>query len=91
MTESLTKLPNIAAKHSFKVDVEAGKKYSWCTCGMTKTEPFCDGAHKAFTNADGTSIMKSLKFEVSENKTVFLCGCKHTKTPPFCDSTHRSI
>ncbi len=91
MTDSLTKLPNIAAKHSFKVDVEAGKKYSWCTCGMTKTVPFCDGAHKAFTNADGTSIMKSLKFEVSENKTVFLCGCKHTKTPPFCDSTHRSI
>ncbi len=91
MTEILPQLPIIAAKHSFKVEVEQGKKYSWCSCGLTKTEPFCDGSHKTRTNSDGASIMKSVKFEVSENKTVFLCGCKHSKTPPFCDGTHSSL
>lgn len=25
---------------------EAGKKYSWCTCGKSKSQPLCDGTHK---------------------------------------------
>lgn len=89
MTEN--NLPKIAAKSSFKVEVEAGKKYFWCSCGHSQNQPFCDGAHKAFKNADGTSIMKSVVFEASENKTIFLCGCKHSKNGVFCDGSHKNL
>jgi CDGSH iron-sulfur domain-containing protein 3 len=88
MSESL---PKIAAKHSFKVAVEQGKKYFWCSCGLSQNQPFCDGAHKAHKNLDGTSIMKSLAYEATETKTVSFCGCKHSKNPPFCDGSHNSL
>ena len=38
--------PKIAAKFPIAVKVEAGKTYHWCTCGGSKGQPFCDGAHK---------------------------------------------
>lgn len=63
------------------VDVEAGKKYAWCACGRSATQPFCDGAHK------GTNF-EPVIFEAEETKSVFLCGCKRTKKTPFCDGTH---
>ncbi|WP_082305690.1 MULTISPECIES: CDGSH iron-sulfur domain-containing protein [unclassified Pseudoalteromonas] len=28
------------------VEVEARKAYMWCACGLSKKQPFCDGAHK---------------------------------------------
>ncbi|MFC4634149.1 CDGSH iron-sulfur domain-containing protein [Dokdonia ponticola] len=63
-------------------DVEAGKKYSWCTCGHSENQPFCDGSHKA---AESTP---SLRFEATETKTAYLCTCKLTKNPPYCDGSH---
>ncbi|KAL0896210.1 hypothetical protein ABMA27_012150 [Loxostege sticticalis] len=33
------------SKQPFKVSLEAGKKYSWCSCGHAKTA-LCDGTHK---------------------------------------------
>jgi CDGSH-type Zn-finger protein len=88
MNESL---PKIATKSSFKIEVEKGKTYSWCPCGFSKNQPFCDGSHKDYKNADGSIIMRSMKFEATETKTVALCGCKHSKNPPFCDGTHSSL
>ena len=38
---------HIAQKSPYAVDVEAGKKYFWCACGKSATQPFCDGTHKA--------------------------------------------
>jgi CDGSH-type Zn-finger protein len=74
-------LPKRAADRPFPVVVEAGKMYSWCSCGLSKTQPLCDHAHSG-------SGMKSVKFTAEESKTVYLCGCKQTKTPPFCDGAH---
>lgn len=88
MSESL---PKIAAKAPFKVDVEAGKKYFWCSCGLSQNQPLCDGSHKAFKNEDGASVMKSVVYEATENKTVRFCGCKHSKTGMFCDGSHNSL
>lgn len=84
-------LPKIAAKHPFKIDVEAGKKYFWCSCGASQNQPFCDGSHKAFKNADGTSIMKSVTYEADETKTIYFCGCKYSKNGIFCDGTHNNL
>jgi CDGSH-type Zn-finger protein len=64
-------------------EVNAGT-YWWCACGASKTQPFCDGAHKG-------SGYKSLKFEVAEPRTIAWCACKHTKNPPFCDGSHGKL
>ena len=28
------------------VDVIEGKNYAWCSCGLSKNQPFCDNSHK---------------------------------------------
>jgi len=84
-------LPKISQKGSFRIEVEAGKKYSWCSCGLSSKQPFCDGAHKAFKNSDGTSIMKSVSYVAEDNKTVYFCGCKHSKNGMFCDGSHSTL
>lgn len=76
--------PKIAQKGPYPVDVEAGKTYAWCACGLSANQPFCDGSHKG---GDFTP----LKFEATETKTVYLCGCKHTADKPYCDGTHSSL
>lgn len=87
----MEKLPRIAATQPFKVEIEAQKTYSWCSCGFSQVEPFCDGSHKAFKNEDGSSIMKSVKYTADETKIVSFCGCKQTKTAPFCDGSHSNL
>ena len=37
--------PEIAQKSPYAVAVESGKTYYWCSCGKSKSQPFCDGAH----------------------------------------------
>ena len=36
----------IAQKSPYAMAVEAGKEYFWCSCGNSKKQPLCDGAHK---------------------------------------------
>ena len=72
---------HVAQKAPYPVDVEAGKTYYWCACGLSKTQPFCDGSHKP------TSYVP-VAFTAEATETTFLCGCKATKNEPFCDGTH---
>lgn len=76
--------PEIAAKFPFAVEVEKGKDYYWCACGLSKSQPFCDGSHK------GSAFVPS-KFTAAESKTVYFCGCKHSKNGALCDGTHKSL
>lgn len=76
--------PTIAQKSPYRVDVEAGKTYFWCACGLSKTQPFCDGSHK------GSGIVP-VKFAAMAAGPVFFCGCKHSATPPLCDGSHSTV
>lgn len=76
--------PVISQKAPFAVDVEKGKSYSWCACGRSKTQPFCDGSHQ------GTAI-EPVVFTAGKTEEVYLCGCKGTASPPFCDGTHNKL
>lgn len=38
-------MTNKERKTPIVMDMEPGKK-AWCSCGLTKNEPFCDGSHK---------------------------------------------
>ena len=76
--------PVVAQKAPFGVAVEAGKKYFWCACGLSKKQPFCDGSHT------GTGL-SPLPYEAGENKTLWFCGCKATASKPLCDGTHKQL
>lgn len=67
-------------------DLEPGKTMKWCTCGLSKKQPWCDGAHKK-------TGFKSLKWKVPDHpqRIYSICNCKHTKNPPLCDATHVNL
>lgn len=83
----MSDLPKIAAPSPTQVHVEAGKTYSWCTCGLSEKITFCDGAHK---QVEGMPY-RSLKVTFEKEQDVWLCNCKHTKNPPFCDGSHKHL
>ncbi|MEC7217514.1 MAG: CDGSH iron-sulfur domain-containing protein [bacterium] len=66
------------------MELEQGKKYAWCSCGLSSKQPFCDGSHKQ------TTFLPKV-FTATESKTFYLCGCKRTGESPFCDGTHNSL
>ena len=77
------KLPVVAGKSSIKKELDKGTYY-WCSCGLSKAQPFCDGSHQG-------SAFSPLAFEVTEKKNVSLCCCKQSKQPPYCDGTHKLL
>ena len=77
--------PKIAACFPKQVELVAGKKYAYCTCGISENQPFCDGTHKQ------TDDLKPLVFLAKKDETVFLCGCKQTGNSPACDGAHKSL
>jgi CDGSH-type Zn-finger protein len=78
--------PKIAQASPYMIEVEAGKQYSWCSCGFSQNQPFCDGAHKE----SGTGL-KSFKYLALETKTIAFCGCKKTSNSPMCDGSHAGL
>ena len=39
--------PYVRRPGPYKVELEADKKYKFCTCGLSKTDPFCDNSHRS--------------------------------------------
>ncbi len=76
--------PEIAQKAPYPVVVEAGKSYWWCACGKSKTQPFCDGAHKG-------SEFSPIAYQADKSGPVYFCGCKHSKNGVLCDGTHHAL
>jgi CDGSH-type Zn-finger protein len=86
--------PHVAASFPVEVKLVAGKTYAWCTCGLSETQPFCDGKHKSLAfEKDGETILpfKSMKYVAEKDETLWWCQCKQTKNPPFCDGSHKQI
>ena len=80
----MTGVPIIAAKTPAKVELEEGKRYFWCQCGRSKSQPFCDGSHKGLD-------IEPISFIAEKTGTAFLCRCKVSGKAPFCDGTHTSL
>lgn len=75
----------VAAKTPIKVELEEGKEYTYCTCGLSGNQPFCDMSHFGTTHDGG------MKFTAGATGPAMLCRCKHTKTPPYCDGSHKDL
>jgi CDGSH-type Zn-finger protein/mannose-6-phosphate isomerase-like protein (cupin superfamily) len=76
--------PVIAHRKGFYYEVKAGKRYLWCSCGRSKTQPFCDGSHVG-------SEFLPVAFKAEQDEDVIFCGCKHSGTGPFCDGAHSNL
>jgi CDGSH-type Zn-finger protein len=73
--------PKRAADTPFAIEVESGKSYFWCSCGLSQKQPFCDGSHKG-------SEFAPVRYQATESKKVYFCGCKITASQPLCDGSH---
>ena len=73
--------PKSVQKSPYKVKVEKGKTYFWCSCGLSKKQPFCDSSHK------GTEF-NPIVYKAEKAKKVYFCICKQTNNRPFCDGSH---
>ena len=76
--------PIVAANKPVAVELEAGQEYHFCTCGKSKSQPFCDGSHV------GTDFTPKVIVS-DEDGEAYLCACKHTGNKPFCDGTHKQF
>ena len=76
--------PNVAQIGSFEVDVEEGKKYFWCACGLSQNQPFCDGSHK-------TTGFSTIPYTATKTGKVHFCGCKNSSKKPLCDGSHNEL
>ena len=72
---------NTTSSKPSRQQVEAGKTYLWCSCGLSQNQPFCDGSHH------GTGH-QPVAYVAQKDANLSFCHCKHTGTPPFCDNSH---
>lgn len=75
--------PKVTQKSPYVIEMKAGK-YAFCTCGESKKQPFCDGAHSS-TNFKPEIVVLEM------DKKVAWCGCKHSSKGSFCDGMHHKI
>ncbi len=75
-------LPVCAQAGPYAVPVVEGQRYRWCSCGLSKTQPWCDDAHV------GTPFVP-VEFEAPLSAEFFMCGCKRSENPPYCFGTCR--
>jgi CDGSH-type Zn-finger protein len=75
---------SMAQNTPHQVQLDEGTLYEWCTCGLSRKGPFCDGSH------EGTDF-KPLQFVARRTGVAMLCGCCETGDPPYCDGTHDVI
>lgn len=76
--------PIVANNRPAKVDLKEGEKYYFCMCGLSKSQPFCDGSHV------GTEF-KPKAFTAEKAGDAYLCQCKHSANLPYCDGTHKQF
>jgi CDGSH-type Zn-finger protein len=73
-----------AYSHLFPIplDVEEGKKYYWCACGKSLTQPLCDRSDCGD---------QAVEYRAELNELIYFCNCKQTKNPPLCDGSHAKL
>ena len=62
-----------------EIKIKAGKRYKICSCGLSKTLPFCDNAHREFNAANNTEY-KSVKI-TPDSDTIIEVTSNRWKSP----------
>lgn len=71
------RLPAVPQVSPYIVMVEEGRRYRWCSCGLSKTQPWCDDSHV------GTGF-EPIEFEAPISGEFYMCGCKRSDNKPYC-------
>lgn len=71
-------------KPYYRLEVQPGKTYMWCSCGKCRNQPFWDGAEAA-------PHCTPVAYTATKVMDVDFCGCRITQNPPYCDSTHKQL
>lgn len=79
-------IPVIAGYYPVSVYLYRGKKYDWCSCGQSWSNPFCNGQCKFVMTR-----CRPIAFNVSESGYYKLCNCKLSANAPFCNGTERLL
>jgi CDGSH iron-sulfur domain-containing protein 3 len=66
------------------VEVTAGEELWWCACGLSSSQPFCDGTHE-------DAEFSPVQYVAPETRRVFFCTCKRSKNAPLCDGSHKEL
>lgn len=78
-------LPNVAGTAPLPTRVLKGLTYFWCSCGLSRNQPFCDNSHV------GTGFTP-VPFTAKKDEIVFFCTCKHSTEGMVCDgNSHRKL
>jgi CDGSH iron-sulfur domain-containing protein 3 len=78
--------PTIASRTPYRVELLAGYRYAWCACGLSKSQPFCDGSHTS-----SPARIQPVIWTQDKDQTALLCGCKRTGKAPLCDAAHLKL
>jgi CDGSH-type Zn-finger protein len=79
-------IPDNLPRAPYKITVQKDKIYSWCACGFSQNQPFCDGSHK-----QKAPELKSVKYLAQADGEIYFCGCRKSKITPLCDGTHNCL
>mgnify|MGYP001163790976 CR=1 FL=1 len=52
-----------------EIKLKSEKKYSICSCGLSRSLPFCDNSHREF-NANSGMEYKSVKITSTKDTTI---------------------
>jgi len=78
-------LPKVAGTMPLPTRVLKGLTYFWCSCGLSRNQPFCDNSHM------GTGF-EPVPFTAKKDEIVFFCACKHSSEGPICDgNSHQKL
>ena len=83
----LNSLPALTHRRPYKMELEPGKTYFYCTCGKSESQPWCDGSHR------GTEWMPYKFTYEGDSKKKHICWCKLNKDESEyrCDGSHKKF
>ena len=65
-------------KKPFKINVKKYHLYTWCGCGRSHSQPFCDGTHASLAMkriVNGGPV----KYIAPEDREIWFCMCKQVR------------
>ena len=70
-------LPVASQDGPYAVQVEEGRSYRWCSCGLSRIQPWCDDSH------EGTDF-EPIEFVAPITAEFMMCGCRQSDNKPYC-------
>ena len=71
---------------SIKIAVSKDKSYYYCSCGLSKSQPFCNDSHR--NNEQGR---RPVHYVSLQDKSLSFFNCKKTNHPAICYGSYKKL